>query len=204
MGTGYDTKNYAHVDKKAWIYSKKKQVTYVEANEAEQQEFIEKIKNIDQKRLRFLDETGMDDNEVNSRAYAPKGQRAFCKKKGTRKHRVSIIATLKENKLRTPFIFERSCDRTTFEFFLEQCVVPDLVPNEIVVMDNHPVHKGGRIKEIIENAQCEILYLPKRSPELNPIEHFWSPLKYRLRYLLEYVTPDIYKAAIIHFSNMST
>jgi len=165
---------------------------------------MEKIKKIDPKKLRFGDETGIDDNEVNPRAYAPKGQRAYCKKKGTRTKRVSILATLKQNKLRTPFMIEGTCDRLTFEFFLEHIVVPDLEPGDVLIFDNHPIHKGGRIKEIINNAQCELLYLPKRSPELNPIEHAWSPLKYRLRYLLEYVTPDIYQAAKIHFSNIST
>jgi transposase len=51
-------------------------------------------------------------------------------------------------------------------------------------MDNASFHKRGRIKELIEQAECEILYLPPYSPDLNPIEHHWAPIKTKMRHYL--------------------
>nr|WP_256379403.1 transposase [Brasilonema sennae] len=51
----------------------------------------------------------------------------------------------------------------------------------VSVMDNATFHKGGRIQELIQNAGCELLYLPPYSPDLNLIEKCWSWLKSRIR-----------------------
>ena len=48
-------------------------------------------------------------------------------------------------------------------------------------MDNATFHKGGRIEQLIENAGCQLLYLPPYSPDLNKIEQCWSWLKSRIR-----------------------
>jgi len=50
-----------------------------------------------------------------------------------------------------------------------------------VVVDNLSAHKGGRVKEIIEGAGCELVYLPPYSPDLNPIEQAFSKVKGLLR-----------------------
>jgi transposase len=39
----------------------------------------------------------------------------------------------------------------------------------VVVMDNLSAHKGGRVRELIEERSCELIYLPPYSPDLNPI-----------------------------------
>jgi transposase len=54
-------------------------------------------------------------------------------------------------------------------------------------MDNAAFHKSPRIREIIENAGCQLLYLPPCSPDLNPIEHYWVWLKNKLSYLWRHV-----------------
>jgi transposase len=50
-----------------------------------------------------------------------------------------------------------------------------------MVMDNFCVHKGERVRELVENAGCELLYLPPYSPDLNPIEEAFSKVKSLLR-----------------------
>ncbi len=42
-------------------------------------------------------------------------------------------------------------------------------------------HKGERIRELIEERGCELLYLPPYSPDLNPIEEAFSKIKGILR-----------------------
>src|SRR3712207_6911932 len=49
------------------------------------------------------------------------------------------------------------------------------------VMDNLSSHKGGRIKELIEERGCKLVYLPPYSPDLNPIEEAFAKLKALLR-----------------------
>ena len=52
---------------------------------------------------------------------------------------------------------------------------------QVVVMDNLAAHKGQRIKELIEERGCELMYLPPYSPDLNPIEESFSKVKRLLR-----------------------
>jgi transposase len=51
----------------------------------------------------------------------------------------------------------------------------------VVVMDNLAAHKTGRIKELIEQQDCELLYLPPYSPDFNPIEEAFFEIKGVLR-----------------------
>ena len=56
-----------------------------------------------------------------------------------------------------------------------------LRPGQIVVMDNLTAHKGERIKELIEERGCELIYLPPYSPDFNPIEEAFAKIKVVLR-----------------------
>ncbi|KAI7876055.1 hypothetical protein K492DRAFT_135768 [Lichtheimia hyalospora FSU 10163] len=48
-------------------------------------------------------------------------------------------------------------------------------------MDNAPIHTASDISKYIENRRYQCLYLPPYSPELNPIEQFWSVCKSKLK-----------------------
>jgi len=76
---------------------------------------------------------------------------------------------------------EAATDGDIFEAFLEQVLCPKLKSGDVVVMDNLSVHKMDRVRELIEGAQAELLYLPPYSPDLNPIEKAWSKFKQFLR-----------------------
>jgi hypothetical protein len=56
-----------------------------------------------------------------------------------------------------------------------------LCPGQIVKMDNLTAHKGERVKELIEERGCELLYLPPYSLEFNPIEEAFAKIKGILR-----------------------
>ncbi len=77
--------------------------------------------------------------------------------------------------------FEGHCNRDVFETWLEQMLLPSLKLGSVIICDNASFHKGGRIRELIEQAGCHLLYLPPYSPDLNPIEHQWFRLKNRMR-----------------------
>ena len=96
-----------------------------------------------------------------------------------------MIAALCEHQLIAPFTVEGSCNRTVFETWLENCLLPVLKSGQVVIIDNATFHKGGQIKQLIESVGCQLLYLPPYSPDLNKIENCWSWLKSRIRHCLK-------------------
>lgn len=76
---------------------------------------------------------------------------------------------------------EGATTKAVFETYVDRVLAPELLPGQIVVMDNLSSHKGQRVRELIEDRGCELLYLPPYSPDLNPIEEAFSKLKALLR-----------------------
>jgi transposase len=68
-----------------------------------------------------------------------------------------------------------------FEAYLEQVLLPELHPGQIVVMDNLCAHKTQKVRGLVEGGGCELLYLPPYSPDFNPIEEAVSKIKGILR-----------------------
>ena len=77
--------------------------------------------------------------------------------------------------------FVGSCNRNLFEMWLEQCLIPQLRPGDVIVIDNASFHHSQTIDEIVAEAGCELWYLPPYSPDLNKIEHWWFVLKNWMR-----------------------
>jgi transposase len=76
---------------------------------------------------------------------------------------------------------EGATTRAIFKAYAEQALGPSLSPGRVVVMDNLSAHKGGRIRELVEERGCELFYLPPYCPELNPIEEAFSKVKGLMR-----------------------
>ena len=108
---------------------------------------------------------------------APTWERCYALKSGKRTERISWISALREKKLFAPLTFEGSCNRQLFEAWLIGCLIPQLTPGDIIIIDNATFHKGEAIKKVVESAGCEIWYLPAYSPDLNKIENWWAVLK---------------------------
>ena len=133
----------------------------------------------------YVDEAGMDNREDYGYGWNERGQRFHALKSGRRQGRVNMIAAVCKEQLMAPFTVVGPCNRTVFEIWLETCLIPLLKPGQVVVMDNATFHKGGRIEQLIQEAGCELLYLPAYSPDFNKIERCWSWLKSRIRKQLD-------------------
>lgn len=72
-------------------------------------------------------------------------------------------------------------NRAVFRAFVEQVLVPELRPGQVVVLDNLPAHKYPEIAQAVLAVGCRLLFLPRYSPEFNPIERCWSKVKNHLR-----------------------
>jgi transposase len=95
--------------------------------------------------------------------------------------RDSVIAGFCQGKLLAPMVFKGYCDTEVVLAWVRGALVPELKAGQIVVMDNASFHKSPLIKEAIETAGCELLFLPAYSPDLNPIEQAWAWFKAWLR-----------------------
>jgi len=156
---------------------KKKTFGYKERDEKARQEYVEFVKDIPLEKRVYIDEAGLDDNEVPEYGWGPIGERVLDMKRGEKVKRYSILSALLNNKLIAPIVFEGTCCRELFEFWLETVLLPSLKPGSVIILDNASFHKGGKIKFLIEQAGCQLLYLPAYSPDFNPIEHHWSRTK---------------------------
>lgn len=163
----------------------KKTFGYSEANADKRKQFLEEIQNIDPALIVYSDETGIDDNEVSTAGWAPRGERCHAIKKAERKVRYNITAALNQNQLFAPFLFEGYSTAHTFATYVEQVLVPALRPGMVVVIDNARFHKSKKVIELIEAAGCKIMFLPPYSPDFNPIEHWWAPVKNSIRSVAE-------------------
>ena len=78
---------------------------------------------------------------------------------------------------------EGSTDREVFETYVRRVLAPTLESGQVVIMDNLPAHKPARVRELIEQRDCELVYLPSYSPDFNPIEHLWKKVKQEATHL---------------------
>ena len=76
---------------------------------------------------------------------------------------------------------EGATTAVVFEAYVERVLAPSLWPEKIVVMDNLGAHRPKRVRELIEKRDCELVYLPSYSPDLNPIEEAFAKIKNLLR-----------------------
>jgi transposase len=92
-----------------------------------------------------------------------------------------------------PMVTEGAMTGEMFLAYVEQCLVPSLRRNGIVVMDNCRVHLVAGIREAIEKARATLRYSPKYSPDLNPIELPYSKFKALLRKVAARTVPELYR-----------
>jgi transposase len=138
---------------------------------------------VDAKRLIFVDETWAKTNMTRLRGRAPRGQRLIDKTPHGHWKTTTLIAALGIEGMRCATVVDGAVNGDVFEAFIEHVLVPQLQPGDVVIMDNLSSHKQVRVRERIEAAQAELMYLPPYSPDLNPIEMIFSKIKQSLRTL---------------------
>ena len=146
-------------------------------------------------RLVFIDETWTKTNMAPLRGWAPRGQRLKAKVPHGKWRTLTFLAALRHDRIEAPWLLEGPINGERFRIYVEQVLVPTLKPGEIVIMDNLGSHKGKAIRQAIRAARAKLLFLPKYSPDLNPIEQVFSKLKHALRKAAAR-TPDEICAAI--------
>jgi transposase len=129
----------------------------------------------------FIDETGTATDMARTRGRGPRGARVLGRVPHGHWKTTTFIAGLRTTGLVAPFVIDRPTDRDVFLTYVACCLVPELRPGDIVVMDNLPAHKVDGVRRMIEAAGARLFYLPPYSPDLNPIEMAFAKLKALLR-----------------------
>lgn len=128
-----------------------------------------------------MDECSTNVCLVPLRARAPKGRRAFGKAPRNWKNNVALISSISLEGPGPSMSIEGSADGKAFSLYVERFLCPTLKRGQIVVMDNPQVHKMRRVRELIEERGCSLVFLPSYSPDFNPIEEAFSKIKTLLR-----------------------
>ena len=156
---------------------------------------------------------GVNANITRTYARSEKGTRAKCENPITPGARVSTVGALGVNGLVAEMCYQGTMNAIVFRIFIEHILVPVLLPNNIVILDNAKVHYDEDAIAMIETVGAGVMYLPPYSPELNPIENIWSKAKSYLKkipildtehlyntiaYALNTITPSDARNSFIH------
>lgn len=140
----------------------------------------------------FIDETWAKDNMTRLYGRCPSGQRLIDKIPRARWQTTTFLAALRHHEMTAPMVLDGPIDGTWFLAYVEQVLCPTLKAGDIVVLDNLGSHKSDKIRQAIEAAGASLLYLPKYSPDLNPIENAFAKLKAGLRRAAERSTEALW------------
>ena len=149
------------------------------------EEYQEALNRIPRDNLIYLDESGFDLTSKKEYGWKKRGERLFDNKKGQRKYykRITVISAYSNQtkKLIAPFYFEGNTNTEMFNLWIKEVLIPELKPNQTIIMDNAAFHKNKITQQLIESANCNLLYLPPYSPDFNPIEQKWGHVKNQVK-----------------------
>jgi transposase len=129
----------------------------------------------------FIDETWAKDNMTRLRGRCRRGQRLIGKVPKARWQTTTFLAALRIDRMTAPMVLDGPIDGEWFLAYVEQVLCPTLGAGDIVILDNLGSHRSDKIRQAIEAHGATMLYLPKYSPDLNPIENAFAKLKAALR-----------------------
>lgn len=132
----------------------------------------------------FVDESGVTTAMTRRYARAPRGRRASGAAPYGHWRRVTLLGALGVEGVVAAMSVEAATSTAVFLAFLDQALIPELVrtkPGAVVVMDNLSAHKAAAVRARLEQAGLRLLYLPRYSPDLSPVEPMWAKVKELLR-----------------------
>jgi transposase len=152
-----------------------------EANRQRREAFVDRLRQTAPERLIYLDESGVSTQMTRRYARSPRGRRIHESTPEGNWKILTILGAMSLGGMIATMTIEAATDAEIFLTYLDRVLCPKLRAGDVVVMDNLSSHKVAGVRERIEAAGAELLYLPPYSPDLNPIEKAWAKLKQHLR-----------------------
>ena len=128
----------------------------------------------------YMDESGFEAQTYRPNGWATRGRLVHGKVTGNKKKgRTNLIMAQRGKEWLAPFTFTGSCHHEFVTEWFRQCLIPELKPNSLIVIDNAPFHNKPQIREVLEKYGHTLLPLPPYSPDFNPIEKTFATIKKR-------------------------
>ena len=96
---------------------------------------------------------------------------------------MTFIAALRHDRIVAPWLLDGPINGERFQIYVEKVLIATLQPGDLVVIDNLGSHKRRAIRQTIRAAGAKLFFLPKYSPDLNPIEQVFAKVKHLVRKL---------------------
>jgi transposase len=143
--------------------------------------YRQRVARLDLRRLKFVDESGV--NLAMTRLYgrAPTGERVIGTVPQNYGQNVTILGALGVQGVHAVMTVDGATDAEVFRTYVTQVLGPTLAPGDIVVLDNLSAHKATGVQQALARRQVRRLFLPPYSPDLSPMELCVSKLKTALR-----------------------
>jgi transposase len=156
-------------------------------------EFCQELAGIDPRRLVFVDECGANTAMTRTYGRAPRGQRVYTNTPG---HWESITLTcgLRLSGALAALAFPGATNTDLFEHYVQDVLVPELKPGDVVIWDNVKPHQSDEAVDAVEVAGARVVPLPPYSPDLTPIAEMVSKVKGSLRSAAARATEAVYAA----------
>jgi len=125
------------------------------------------------------------------RGWGPRGKRVRDFAPHGRWRTLTFLGALRCDRFAAPCVFDGPINGECFRAYVDQQLLPALQPGDIVVMDNLGSHKGKAVRDAIKAAGAKLWFLPKYSPDLNPIEQAFAKIKHWMRMAQKRSVEDI-------------
>jgi len=132
-------------------------------------------------RLIFIDETALKTNMTKTSGWATRGDRLIDHAPAGRWNTQTFIAGLRHDRIDATGVINGPMDKDMFDLYVDGILAPVLRSGDVVILDNLPAHKSTAARETLKAIGAWFLFLPKYSPDLNPIEMAFSKLKALIR-----------------------
>jgi transposase len=143
--------------------------------------YLHNLSEFESYHLVYVDESGCDKRIAFRRTgWSPLGIAPRQVSQFHRDERYQILPAYAQDGVVLSRVFRGSTDAIMFEDFIDELLRhcgrwPE--PKSVLVMDNASFHHSERISQMCADAGVKVVYLPPYSPDLNPIEEFFSELK---------------------------
>ena len=146
---------------------------------------------LEPRRLVFIDETATNTKMVRTRGRSRRGTRLIGRVPHGDWKTLTFVAALRRTGMTAPLALDGPMTGETFLAYTQQVLAPTLRRKDIVMLDHLGAHKVAGVREAIEAEGATLEYLPKYSPDLNPIEMSFSKLKAFLRKAAKRAVPEL-------------
>src|SRR3954449_11740762 len=119
-------------------------------------EFCEELAGVDPRRLVFVDECGANTAMTRTHGRAPVGQRVYTNTPGHWES-ITLISGMRLAGAMAGLAFPGATNTDVFETYVEQVLVPELKPGDVVLGDNLKPHQSEEAIAAVEAAGARVL-----------------------------------------------